>query len=125
MGKLISGEVAWRRFRVVQAVANPAAGADWSVTVPAGHLWELLGITATLTTSAAVANRAAAIVLGDGVNPYLTIPAAVVQAATLAGVYSWSGDAGAVALGVRQYGPLPDLSVPAGWTIGSSTLLID
>lgn len=38
-------------------VADPAAGADWSVTVPAGVTWELLSFHTRLATSAAVANR--------------------------------------------------------------------
>lgn len=121
----VSGESTWRRSRIVSLVANPAAGADWSQSVPAGHLWQLLGVTATLTTSAAVANRAVALVLGDGTNPFLTIPAPAVQAASLAGVYSWAGEGGGYAVGVRQLAPLPGLTLPPAWTLGSSTLLVD
>lgn len=39
------------------AVPAPAAGADWSVKVPGGRLWRLLGGQALFTASAAVANR--------------------------------------------------------------------
>lgn len=42
--------------RVVQ-VPEPAAGADWTVTVPGGMQWYILSGTATLTTSATVDNR--------------------------------------------------------------------
>lgn len=42
--------------RVVQ-VPNPAAGADWSVTVPAGVQWRVLSGVSTLTTSAIAATR--------------------------------------------------------------------
>lgn len=42
--------------RVVQ-VTNPAAGADWTVTVPAGVMWEVRAGVATLTTSATVDTR--------------------------------------------------------------------
>lgn len=45
----------WRRLTIV--VPNPAAGADWSVQVPGGEEWEVLGLAATLTASAAVASR--------------------------------------------------------------------
>lgn len=121
----VSGESSWRRSRIVSGVATPAAGADWSTSVPAGHLWQLLGVTATLVTSAAVANRAVALVLGDGSNPFLTIPAPAVQAASLTGVYSWAGEGGGYALGVRQLGPLPPLVLPPSWTVAVSTLLVD
>ncbi|HEY5985050.1 MAG TPA: hypothetical protein VIV12_01520 [Streptosporangiaceae bacterium] len=39
-------------------VADPAAGADWSVRIPVAESWLVQGLTATLVTSAAVANRA-------------------------------------------------------------------
>lgn len=125
MAQGISGEAAWRRSRIVQAVASPVAGADWSQSVPAGHLWTLLAVTATLTTSAAVANRAPALVLGDGANPYLTIPAPAVQAASLAGTFGWAVGVTPAALGVRQVGSIPELTLPAAWTIAVSTLLLD
>lgn len=38
-------------------VPNPAAGSDWTFTVPGGCIMRMLGGTATLTTSATVANR--------------------------------------------------------------------
>ena len=44
-------------------VTNPAAGADWSVTVPTGAVWTLNSVSALFTASAAVANRLPAIVL--------------------------------------------------------------
>lgn len=49
-------------------VANPAAGTDWSVTVPTARRWQLLAARARLTTGAAVANRFAGIVHTDGTN---------------------------------------------------------
>lgn len=125
MGQGVSGESSWRRSRIVQGVTSPAAGADWSQAVPAGHLWQLLAVTATLTTSAVVANRSAKLILGDGTNTFLTIPAAVVQAASLGGVYSWAVGANPASLGAVQLGPLPDLVLPPAWTIGVSTALLD
>jgi len=41
----------------VVTVADPAAGADWSTTVPASTEWEVLNVSARLTTSADVADR--------------------------------------------------------------------
>src|SRR6516162_1693189 len=39
------------------AITTPAAGANWTVTVPGGRMWRPIAINATLVTSAAVANR--------------------------------------------------------------------
>lgn len=43
-------------FTVVN-VANPAAGVDWTTTVPAGNTWQVQAITATLTTAVAAGSR--------------------------------------------------------------------
>jgi hypothetical protein len=50
-------------------VGNPAAGNDWTATVPSLVRWQVLGVTGTLTTGAAAANRYISlqyIVLGAG-----------------------------------------------------------
>lgn len=47
-------------------VGNPAAGADWSVTVQAGHFWTLLSLNAVLATSAVGANRSPRLLIQDG-----------------------------------------------------------
>ncbi len=52
------------RRRIVQ-VANPAAGADWSVQVPGSEAWDVRSLVATLTTSAVVANRAPRLELAE------------------------------------------------------------
>jgi len=121
----ISGEAAWRRSRIVQAVTSPAAGADWSQSVPASHLWGLFAVTATLTTSAVVANRQVRLVLGDGTNTYASLTAPAVQAAYLAHVYSWLLGVTPIALGLQQLAPLPELTLPEAWTVGVSTLALD
>ena len=121
----ISGEAPWRRSRVVQGVASPAAGADWSTTVPAGHLWRLFSVTAQLVTSAAVANRQPVLVLGDGTNPFAYLTAPAVQAAGATVIYTWANVDTFVALGARQVAALPDLELPPGWTIGVATALLD
>lgn len=46
-------------------VAAPAAGADWSVRVPVAEAWMVRGLTATLVTSAVVANRAPRLEVAD------------------------------------------------------------
>ena len=44
-------------IRGVINVPAPAAASEWSVAVPGGQRWKLVGGQATLTTSATVANR--------------------------------------------------------------------
>jgi hypothetical protein len=46
-------------------VANPAAGVDFSYTIPAGYTFELLGVAFQLVTSATVANRACHLIVTD------------------------------------------------------------
>jgi hypothetical protein len=75
----------------VVTVGNPAAGADWSVAVPAGKIWALCAIAATFTASAAVATRTPAVALGDGTN----FPAQYLAGAT--------GSGGTTASGVTPY----------------------
>lgn len=121
----ISGEAPWRRSRIVQGVASPAAGADWSQTVPASHLWQLLTVTATLTTSAVAGNRQARLALGDGTNPFAVLTAPAVQAASLAHVYTWAVGMTPLALGLQQLQALPPIALGNGWTISVSTLALD
>ncbi len=68
--------VKFRLFNLVRPTAqpivvpNPAAGADWVQTVPAGQRWRVMTGNFTLTTSAVVANRFPAIIFDDGVNQF-------------------------------------------------------
>jgi hypothetical protein len=105
--------------RTVQQ-ANPAAGVDWTVTVPAGVRWQLQSIFAVLTTSAAAANRLPRIQIDDGVNVIFAVPAAVNETASLAWLNSWGAGAGAgafvdpnaIALALPN-----DLYLLAGWRV--------
>lgn len=58
-----AGEAAWLQRTII--VPDPVAGANWLVTVGAGREWEVLSVTAKLTTSAVVADRLAAVVMVD------------------------------------------------------------
>jgi hypothetical protein len=125
VGERISGSVPWRRFYKSVVVPNPAAGADWSVTVPASEVWSLVTITATLTTSAAVANRLPSLVVTDGNVRYARMSAVNTQAASLTSIATWgpygqSGQTGTVVRGI-----LPVAALGPGETIGSLTDLID
>jgi hypothetical protein len=125
VGDRVSGSVPWRRFYKTVTVPNPAAGADWSLTVPASEVWSLVTITATLTTSAAVANRAPSLVVSDGNVRYARMPAIQTQAASLVGITTWGpyGQSGLTGLIAR--GILPVAALGPGETIGTLTDLID
>jgi hypothetical protein len=69
------------------AVGNPAAGADWTYTVPAGLRQRFIGAVAQLTASAAVANRTVILVLDDGTNTLASATSPVPQTASQAIVY--------------------------------------
>lgn len=116
-----------RTIRVVQ-IANPAAGADWSVTVPGGRLWRPLGITAKLVTSAVAGTRSPALKLTDQTNTLVELAPFSTQATGLTVLYSWSNGsvsgAGSSATGVITTA-LPDWVLPAGYVIGPTTAAID
>lgn len=108
------------RQRLVKAVpvAQPAAGADWSASVPAGAAWELLHVKATLTTGAAVANRGPVVRVQDNSgNDFDAYPAAAVQAASLAAEFGWEAGYGAAVtaiLNVASMSEPPPLAPQGG-----------
>lgn len=77
----------------VNVVANPVAGADWTLTVPNSARWELVTVNAQLTTAVAVANRQVQL---QGTNAGVLIwnsPAAVnVPASTTAQISAMQGN---------------------------------
>ena len=113
-------------FTNVQTVANPAAGADWSITVPTGAKWRLQSWSATLTTSATVANRAVRnIVSSGGATLFSGSPNQTIPASQIAQVTAFNGitapAANLVDVNVANPGVL---YVRAGDVIGPSTLNI-
>ncbi len=48
----------------------PAAGAEWTQTVPTNARWRIRGVRVLLATGAAVANRFPGLRVDDGVNPF-------------------------------------------------------
>src|SRR5579864_292294 len=61
--------------------AQPVAGADWAFTPPPGAGFRIIGGSAQLLTSAAIANRQVSILADDRSVTLFTIEAAAVQAA--------------------------------------------
>src|SRR5260370_6104942 len=68
----------------------PAAGADISETVPTGARWELISLSAALTSAVAAANRIVALVLDDGANIYFRDAPGFTQVASLTDNYNFA-----------------------------------
>jgi hypothetical protein len=117
----ISAERAWRRVRRVTVSANPAANVEASLTVPAGVLWRLMSVQASLVTDATVANRAARLTLTVDNVVVADIPPVAVQAASLTGRYLWWAKDSAYAVGQAQAIPIPDVVMPPGAIIATVT----
>lgn len=113
-----------RKFTLISwAVAQPAAGSDWSVTVPAGEVWRLYCASSVLTTSSTVATRVPQFYIKDGAgNVVFKESPAAGQAASITG--NWSilpGVANQQNNGVN-IAPIPsDLVLPEGFVIGVQT----
>lgn len=104
--------------------ATPAAGADWTVTVPNGARWRVRSVDARLTTSAAVATRDVDIIVTDpGAVEVYAASAAVTQLASLAVRYVFADvPFNAPTDAARSIVPaIPDLILFAGWKISSVT----
>lgn len=106
---------------VVVAPANPAAGADWSFVVVTAR--QLLAVTATLVTSATVANRTPQLKIATPtpVTVLLTglLPA---QAASATVVYQWyQGAPTSGAAGATETTGVPPVVPGVNWTVGTST----
>ena len=105
------------------SIANPAAGADWSISVPAGMQWRLRSVRAQLVSSATVANRAVNLSLKDDAgNVIALLPAPAVQAASLTNSYTFAQGASALSVGTSQSAAAPkDMVLGDSYTIASST----
>lgn len=107
---------------------DPAAGAEISVTVPAGETWELESVHATLVTSAVAGNRRVTLVIDDGANILAEIVAGLDHIASTTIVYSYTADAGyetvATRSGVIQQG-IPRMLLAAGYRIRTVTDALD
>jgi hypothetical protein len=64
------------RIRVV-AISNPAAGADFTYTVPSGVRWRFISLECTFTTSSFSASRYPALRVSDGTNLLFTSTVAI------------------------------------------------
>ena len=125
MGAGISGEAAWRRSRIVVPVASPAGGADWSLTVPAGHVYRVASVMAQLATSATVATRVPFLTFSDGVQTFLQVAPFASQAASLTRLFSWFPESGGDTTAPGISSPMPSMTLQSGWRLGMATTAID
>lgn len=113
--------------RVVQ-VPTPAAGLDWSVTVPGGRQWRIDAARALFATSSGVAPRIPRFLLSDGSTvywengPIATLPA---SATFHFGLTAGGPQATAGTGSVNQHLTLPDLWLPGGHQFQTQTSSID
>jgi hypothetical protein len=108
--------------------ANPAAGTDFKITVPGQSVWQLYALTATLTTSATVANRTPALNITDGTSIVTQVAPGVALTATLTTVVSWLAEGPGLAtsiVGGVLNAKVPPTILQPGWTVGPVTGLID
>jgi hypothetical protein len=70
--------------------ANPAAGFDWTITVPTGELWRILAVSCFLQASATVANREAVLNVDEGgAIVTINVPSGTNHIASEGRIYSW------------------------------------
>lgn len=106
------------------ALSNPAAGADWTQTVPTGARWRIRDITATLATSAAAGNRTPMLIWDDGANAFAQIGPSATEAPSSTTRWDWIQtlpSLGNVVQGIQVFLP-PDLILLAGWRLRTSTV---
>lgn len=109
-------------------VVTPAAGAEFTKTVPGGVLWEVLEIFYTFVTSAIVANRSVSVAFQDADSNYLgrfsnaqAYPAGQTSRITYSSGFGYAQGGGATAVGL----PNPPYILQSGDKMLSQTSLID
>ena len=105
-------------------IANPAAGAEISTSVPTNTRWQLLGARFVLTCDANAANRRVTLIIDDGTNETLADSAGALQTANQARNYSFAdgipADTGFIGAELRVAIPTT-LKLFQAWRIRTST----
>jgi hypothetical protein len=109
------------------AVANPAAGAEWTFTVPVGT-WSVVEIFTTLTTDATVSSRFAGISITNSLLAILFKAwVNVVQAASIVGLYNFApglpSTNASIGAALRVTFPIPTPTIVKGGDVISSASL--
>jgi hypothetical protein len=114
-------------LRIIRAT-QPAAGADWTQTVPGQSTWALVSVCAQLVTSSAVANRVPVLKVTDGTNTIAQIPEPVSLTASLTTTVTWMADGATTSTAITGASVIvntPKLILPPGFVLSSVTSLID
>lgn len=111
----------WQRKRYAYVGAAPAAGADFTITVPAGRVWEVVSIQASLTTSGVAGTRQVSLSLSDGQTVFLTLAAFTTQIASLTRRYTWFTGAAPYTISTDIVSQVPPLILQQTSVIASST----
>ena len=103
----------------------PATGAEWTMTVPSGQFWQILAVTAEIVASAVATNRVANLFVKTSTTTIYvaTTPAAITASQTA--FVSWFIGSSAFSNGTRQTAPMPDIILPPGTIVQSSTDNLD
>lgn len=115
-----------RRERVptVKLVANPAAGADWSTSVPGGSVWLVQAIAATYVSEAAAGTREVKLTIDDGTTVLARAPAATTFPAGTTVQFCWVRGYGTTISttdGQLATAPFPDFPLGAGFRVNAVT----
>jgi hypothetical protein len=107
----------------VITVTTPAAGAEWSQTIPAGVRWQLLDTSFLMTASAAAANRQVALRTTDGATTTAQAGPSISQTASQVDQYTFFPGAvqiqGGITPTLYTIFPFPSLVLLPTHTIGS------
>lgn len=122
MGGRISGETPFRRSRRTIQVAQPAAGQEWSLTVPAGHVYRLEAVRFQYVADANVASRYVRLPITDGNAEVARALLGTDIAATDDVTVSYWREAQPFTSFADVTAPLPTMDLQAGWTISTTTL---
>lgn len=112
----------------VISVANPAAGAEISVAVPAGEFWRILAIHFKLVASGTAGNRLVRLFFDDGATVLFKVPNDVNHVASQTTEYSYglaaTFEAAQGATVVARTYPIPEIILKGGCRIGTLTAAI-
>lgn len=105
------------------AGADPAAGAEWTITIPTGTRYRLRSVSAVLVTDATAANREVSIVITAGAVVVASVASGVNHVASQTRRYSAFPTAvrGAAAQSLDLLVPLPYVELRGGDTVTSVT----
>ena len=115
-------------IKQVVTIARPAAGADWTTTVPGGEQWRVLAGRFSLTTSAAAPTRLIQVpITVDGIEIFRAVDSTAVPASTTRNdSIAWSAAPTLVGQQNQQnFIQIPLMWLPQGATIASLTLGLD